>query len=102
MTNEGVVYFDRETGKGHRTARSLIDAFIARFSKRVSAAVGKEVKLLYASQIATAPPTFAVVTSRPDAIPESYRRYLINGFRRAWKFGGVPLRLKLKRRRGDR
>ncbi len=65
-------------------------------------AVGKEVKLLYASQIATAPPTFAVVTNRPDDIPESYRRYLINGFRRAWQFGGVPLRLKLKKRRGNR
>ena len=62
-------------------------------------AVGKEVKLLYASQIGTAPPTFAIVTSRPDAIPESYQRYLVNGFYNAWGFEGTTIRLKLKRRR---
>ncbi len=70
--------------------------------KQPPQAVGKEVKLLYASQIGTAPPTFAVVTNRPEAVPESYRRFLVNGFRRAWQFGGVPLRLKLKKRRGER
>ena len=63
-------------------------------------AVGKEVKLLYASQIGTAPPTFAIVTSRPDAIPESYQRYLVNGFYNAWGFEGTTIRLKLRRRRG--
>jgi len=61
---------------------------------------GEAVKLLYASQIATAPPTIAIVTNRPDAIPESYQRYLINGFRAAWGFTGAPLRLKLRRRSG--
>jgi len=61
---------------------------------------GEEVKLLYASQVGTAPPVFAIVCSRPDAIPESYERYLINGFRRAWSFEGSPLRLKFKRRSG--
>jgi GTP-binding protein len=61
---------------------------------------GEEVKLLYASQVGTAPPVFAIVCSRPDAIPESYERYLINGFRKAWSFEGSPLRLKFKRRSG--
>ena len=61
---------------------------------------GHEVKLLYASQVGTAPPVFAVVCSRPDDIPESYERYLINGFRKAWSFEGSPLRLKFKRRSG--
>ena len=62
-------------------------------------AVGKEVKLLYASQIGTAPPTFAIVTSRPDAILESYQRYLVNGFYKEWGFVGTTIRLKLRRRR---
>jgi len=61
---------------------------------------GEEVKLLYASQVGTAPPVFAIVCSRPDAIPESYERYLINGFRKAWSFEGSPLRLNFKRRSG--
>jgi GTP-binding protein len=55
---------------------------------------GDEVKLLYASQIGTAPPTFAIVTNRPDDVPESYQRYLSHGFRAAWRFAGSPLRLK--------
>ncbi len=62
---------------------------------------GEEVKLLYATQIESAPPTFAIVSNRPDAIPESYQRYLIRGFRKAWGFDGSPLRLKLNRR-GER
>ena len=59
---------------------------------------GEEVKLLYASQIGTAPPTFAIVTNRPDDVPESYQRYLTHGFRDAWAFTGSPLRLKFTRR----
>jgi len=59
---------------------------------------GEEVKLLYASQIGTAPPTFAIVTNRPEDVPESYQRYLVHGFRTAWRFTGSPVRLKLTRR----
>jgi GTP-binding protein len=59
---------------------------------------GEEVKLLYASQVGTAPPTFAIVTNRPEDVPESYQRYLIHGFRSVWPFLGSPVRLKLTRR----
>ena len=60
---------------------------------------GQEVKLMYASQIGVRPPTFAVVCNHPDLVPESYRRYLENGFRLAWGFLGVPLRLRLRRKK---
>ncbi len=63
---------------------------------------GQEVKLLYGSQIGTAPPTFAIVSNHPEALSEAYQRYLINGFRAAWGFRGSPVRLKLKRKRGRR
>jgi len=59
---------------------------------------GEEVKLLYASQIGTTPPTFAIVTNRPHDVPESYQRYLANGFREAWPFTGSPLRLRFTSR----
>lgn len=61
--------------------------------------VGESVRLLYASQIGTAPPRFAIVSNRPDAIPEAYTRYLLNGFREAWQFTGSPVNLKFRRRR---
>jgi GTPase len=59
---------------------------------------GEEVKLLYASQIGTSPPTLAIVSNRPDEVPESYQRYLADGFRQVWPFSGSPLRLKFTRR----
>jgi GTPase len=59
---------------------------------------GEEVKLLYASQIGTAPPTLAIVSNRPEEVPESYQRYLVHGFREVWPFPGSPLRLKFTRR----
>ncbi|MGN6391466.1 MAG: ribosome biogenesis GTPase Der [Gemmatimonadales bacterium] len=59
---------------------------------------GEEVKLLYASQIAVAPPTFAIVSNRPDDVPDAYQRYLAHGFRQAWPFAGSPLRLRFTAR----
>lgn len=63
---------------------------------------GEEVKLLYASQVGTSPPTIAIVTNRPDDVPEAYQRYLANGFRKAWDFRGSPLRLKFTARGSKR
>jgi GTP-binding protein len=59
---------------------------------------GEEVKLLYASQIGTTPPAFAIVSNRPDDVPESYQRYLLHGFRNAWGFTGAPVRLNFSAR----
>ncbi|HEV2131481.1 MAG TPA: ribosome biogenesis GTPase Der [Longimicrobiaceae bacterium] len=64
-------------------------------------ATGRPVKLLYASQVAVAPPTFVIWANMPEAVPESYQRYLHNGFRRHWGFLGVPLRIHLRARRED-
>jgi GTP-binding protein len=64
--------------------------------------VGESVRLFYASQIGIAPPRFAIVANRPDAIPESYARYLVNGFREAWAFTGAPVNVKFRRKRQAR
>jgi GTP-binding protein len=64
--------------------------------------VGESVKLFYGTQIGTAPPRFAIVANHPEAIPESYTRYLVNGFREAWAFTGAPLNLKFRRKRRER
>lgn len=59
---------------------------------------GRPVKLLYATQVAIAPPTFVLWSNLPDAIPDSYVRYLQNGFRAHWGFTGSPLRINLRAR----
>ena len=62
---------------------------------------GNPVKILYGTQVATAPPTFVLWVNHPDGVTESYQRYLQNGFRAAWSFSGVPLRIELRRRGED-
>ena len=57
---------------------------------------GKRIKLRYATQIKTRPPSFVIFGTRVDQLPESYRRYLVNGIRRDLGFGAVPVRLTLR------
>ena len=57
---------------------------------------GKRIKLRYITQIKTRPPTFVIFGSRLENLPESYRRYLVNGIRRELGFGSVPVRLTLR------
>jgi len=61
-------------------------------------AAGREVKLMYATQVETSPPTIAVFGNHPELVEEHYVRYLHNGFREAWGFTGNPLRIVLRRR----
>ena len=57
---------------------------------------GKRIKLRYITQARTRPPTFVLFGTRVDQLPESYRRYLVNGIRRELGFGAVPVRLNLR------
>ncbi len=61
-------------------------------------AAGLEVKLNYATQVETAPPTIAVFGNHPDLVPEHYIRFLHNGFRETYPFTGNPLRIILRRK----
>jgi GTP-binding protein len=61
-------------------------------------ASGREVRLMYATQVDVAPPTFAVFGNHPDLVQEHYVRYLHNGFREAWGFKGNPVRILLRRK----
>jgi GTP-binding protein len=62
---------------------------------------GMPIRLFYATQAETAPPTFVLFANHPKAIPEHYLRYLRNGFRERWGFLGSPLRLRLRARREE-
>ncbi|MFA7597047.1 MAG: ribosome biogenesis GTPase Der [Novosphingobium sp.] len=57
---------------------------------------GKRIKLRYITQVKTRPPSFVIFGSRLDLLPESYRRYLVNGIRRDLGFDAVPVRLTLR------
>lgn len=57
---------------------------------------GKRIKPRYITQNKTRPPSFVLFGTRVDQLPESYRRYLINGLRREFGFGAVPVRLTMR------
>jgi GTP-binding protein len=57
---------------------------------------GRPNRLRYITQIKTRPPTFAMWVSRPDDLPDPYKRYLINGMREDYGIEGVPVRFFLR------
>lgn len=57
---------------------------------------GRRIKPKYISQTKTRPPTFVLKCSRATKLPESYKRYLINGLREDFDLKGVPIRLFVK------
>jgi GTP-binding protein len=58
----------------------------------------KHLKVLYATQAETSPPTFVFFVNDAKLLHFSYRRYLENKLRQAFGFEGTPLRLVLKTR----
>ncbi len=56
-------------------------------------AKGRRVKIRYATQASTRPPTFVLFVSQANVLPDSYLRYLANGLRETFDLNGAPLRL---------
>jgi GTP-binding protein len=59
---------------------------------------GRRVKFYFSTQVATRPPAFVIFTNQPENIHFSYERYLVNRFREAFGFNGVPLRILFRGR----
>ena len=57
---------------------------------------GRRVKIRYATQAKARPPTFVLFASKPDELPDSYSRYLVNSLRERFELPGVPIRLFLR------
>jgi GTP-binding protein len=57
---------------------------------------GRRVKLSYAHQGGKRPPTVVIHGNQTEHLAESYRRYLIKKFRRAFRLQGTPIRLELR------
>jgi GTP-binding protein len=57
---------------------------------------GRRVRLDYITQPKARPPTFVLFSSRASSLPETYRRYLVNGLREGFALPGTPIRLTLR------
>jgi GTP-binding protein len=109
-----VVVLSAQTGGGlDRLMQAVADSYavwnrrvptaaLNRFLAQAAAAnpppavAGRRPRLDYMTQPKTRPPTFVLFSSRPSALPETYRRYLVNGLREAFALPGTPLRLTLR------
>jgi GTP-binding protein len=109
-----VVAISAHTGEGlDHLMKSVIEAY-AVWNRRVPTAAlnrflmkasemhpppairGRRIRLDYMTQPKSRPPTFVLFSSRAEALPETYRRYLINGLRDAFALPGTPIRLTLR------
>ncbi|AQZ50502.1 ribosome biogenesis GTPase Der [Martelella mediterranea] len=57
---------------------------------------GRRLRMKYMTQVKTRPPGFMISCTRPDAVPESYIRYLTNGLRNDFEMPGVPIRIHFR------
>jgi GTP-binding protein len=57
---------------------------------------GRRIRLNYMTQVKSRPPSFVVFCTRADAVPEAYKRYLVNGLRETFDLPGTPIRLTLR------
>ncbi|CAN5376925.1 ribosome biogenesis GTPase Der [soil metagenome] len=58
---------------------------------------GRRIKLRYLTQAKARPPTFIAFCSRPEALPDAWKRYLVNAIRETFTLPGTPIRLTLRK-----
>lgn len=61
---------------------------------------GGRLKILYASQVSSAPPTFVLFVNNPQFMHFSYERYLENRLRETFNFDGTPINIVCRQKKG--
>lgn len=81
------------TGKINRLLRKIIT------TRAPSDKIGSHAKVYYVAQVATNPPTIALVVNRPELFTVNYRRFLVNRLREEMPYGEVPIKLLVRARK---
>jgi len=98
------------TGKGVNKLRPVLQNAIEQYHRRVPTRdvnrvisdaqqrqpAGHGLKVMYALQGATDPPTFTLFVNRE--LPPTYLRYLERSIREAFEFGSTPIKLRVRKR----
>jgi GTP-binding protein len=102
-TGEGLDHLMKSVIDAHavwnrRVPTAALNRFLAQASEThpPPAIRGRRIRLDYMTQPKSRPPTFVLFSSRAAALPDTYRRYLINGLREAFALPGTPIRLTLR------
>ena len=78
------------TGRLNRWLAPVID------STPPPAVSGRRVKIRYMPQPKARPPFFVLFGNQLDDVPESYKRFIVNGLRETFDLYGVPIRLSMR------
>jgi len=90
------VYNDR---KKRITTSHLNDYFGPVLAKTPPPAIkGKEIKIMYISQVKSNPPLFVFYSNYPHLIADHYKRFIENKLREKFGFVGVPLTLSFRKK----
>jgi len=84
-----------------RVATSALNRFLSEVTAAhpPPAVSGRRIRLDYLTQPKSRPPSFVLFCSRADAVPDDYKRYLVNGLREAFDLPGAPIRLTLREKK---
>jgi GTPase len=106
LTAEGLEKLMAAVVKAHgiwnrRSSTAKLNRWLGEMVERhpPPAVAGRRLKLRYLTQTKSRPPTFVLFCSKPEALPEAYKRYLVNALRTDFGLAGTPIRLLL--RKGD-
>jgi GTP-binding protein len=93
--------FNLHEQAGHRETTGRLNDLVRRILEKrgPSSKLGTKAKVYYVSQIATRPPTIAMVVNDPKLFEGQYERYMMNELREALPYSEVPIRLALKARK---
>ncbi len=100
-TGTGLLY--KAVKRAYKSA--LIDVPTARLTSLLEQALkghqpplvnGRRIKLRYAHQGGKHPPVFVIHGNQTKRIPGSYKRYLVNFYRKALKLVGTPIQIEFK------
>ena len=82
------------TGRLNKVVEDAVDANAPALHR------GRRIKIYYAAQVSTRPPTIVCFVNYPDAVHFSYKRYLINRIRQETGLDQTPIRLIFRKREG--
>ena len=106
LTGEGLDHLmqavvDAQAVWNRRTSTGALNRWLAQTAAAhpPPATAGRRVRLDYMTQPKTRPPSFVLFTSRADAVPDAYRRYLVNSLRENFDLPGIPIRLTLREKK---
>ena len=63
---------------------------------------GRRLRIYYATQVSTCPPTFVLFVNDVKLMHYSYERYLKNYLRKTFDFSGTPIRMMVRNRNENR